>query len=132
MKKIFALPFVFVLMIAPAFALADTGIPTAPTPLQLITRTAALEAQLASTQSGSALACAMLFSASSTPLGNDVILAWGSTGAVEQAFDTKNMRDTAGAVTLLFDQPGTWTYTFTFYDAARAATTCSAKILVTA
>lgn len=70
----------------------------------------------------------MLMSTSSVSVGQQAILAWGSVGAVEQTKDAENIRPTDGAQTLLFSQPGTWTYDFTFYGASGATTTCSAKI----
>jgi len=114
----------------PGFALADSAIPVEPTPLQLATRVATVEAQVAAMQGGQSLACAMLFSTSSVPVGQEVILAWGSVGAVEQTTDTLNTRPTNGAVTLLFSQAGTWTYSFKFYDASSNSVTCKAQIKV--
>ena len=112
------------LLVAPA----TSSIPFEPTVTQLATRVAALQAEINSMQTGQALACAMLTSTSSVSVGQQAILAWGSVGAVEQTTDTENIRPTNGAQTLLFSQPGTWTYNFMFYSASGATTTCSAKI----
>lgn len=130
MKRYLALPIIFLLAAAPACAFAETASPFTPTPLQLLTRAAALEAQLSSVQSGQTLACAMLSSAATTTVGRDVILAWGSAGAIEQHQDTRNTRPLAGAVTLNFSAPGAWTYAFTFYDSAGRSATCTQKIVV--
>lgn len=118
-------------LLLPAFAVADSAIPLEPTIAQLATRAAALEAQEASLQSGQPLACAMLFSTSSVSVGQEVILAWGSVGAVEQTKDTENMRATNGAATLTFSKPATWTYVFTFYNESGGSVTCNANIVVT-
>lgn len=130
MKKTFALILGTFLLATPALAFADSAIPTGPTPLQLLTRVAALEAEEASLPNNQPLACAMLPSATTTPVNQQVILAWGSVGAVEQTKDTGNMRPTSGAMTLLFSSSGTWTYSFTFYDAGGKSVSCNAKIKV--
>jgi len=124
--------FIFsILLFAPAFALADSMIPVGPTPPQLLSRVATLEAQEASLQTGESIACAILFNVQSAKVGQQVVLAWGSVGAVDQTKDPENMRPTNGAVTLLFSNSGSWNYSFTFYDANGKSVACSAKILVT-
>jgi hypothetical protein len=130
MKKIFAFGFGILLLTSPALALADSAIPIGPTPLQLLTRVAALEAEEASIQSGQALACAALFSAPTVEVGQQVILAWGSVGAMAQTKDTENMWPLDGASTLSFADAGARTYPFTFYGAG-GTVTCNATITVT-
>jgi hypothetical protein len=131
MKKISALMFGLLLLASPALALAYNGIPVEPTVLQLLTRVAALDAQVAAMQTGKSLSCAMLFSTSSVPVGQGVVLAWGSVGAVEQTKDTENIRAASGASTFLFSEPGNWTYSFIFYAADGGSVACQAKIVVT-
>ena len=128
MKKLFAFAFGTFLLAAPAFALADSGVPIGQTPLQILTTLAAVEAQVTAIQSGQALSCSALSSATSTKVNEQVLLAWGSVGAVEQTKDTQNIRPLNGGTTLLFAKPGTWKYSFTFYDTTGASTTCSVKI----
>jgi len=119
------------MLTAPTFALADTSIQIGQTPLQILTTLATVEAQMMSIQNGQALSCVALSSATSTKVGQQVLLAWGSVGAVEQTKDPLNMWPMSGGTTLLFSKPGTWKYSFTFYDATGTSTTCSVKITAT-
>jgi len=130
MKKFLVLVLGSALFAAPALAFADSGIPSGPTPLQLLTRVAALEAQQASMQSGQTLVCAALFSTSTAQVGQQVALAWGSVGSVEQTKDTLNMWPLGGGSLMSFATTGTWSYPFTFYNATGGSTTCTAKINV--
>ena len=132
MKHFFSVLTSIVFLITPALALADAQSPFQPSAAQLLTRVAALEAQLASVQKNQPLACAMRFSTPTARIGQEVILAWGSRGAVEQNKDTLNMRATNGAFTMLFSQPGVWRYSFIFYDSSGAAVPCDASIKITA
>jgi hypothetical protein len=128
MKKLFAFGFGTLLLTAPVFALADSGIPIGQTPLQIETTLAAVEAQVMAIQGNQSLLCVAMSSATSTKVGQQVLLAWGSVGAVAQTKDPLNMWAMNGGTTLLFSAPGTWKYSFTFYDATGASTTCSVKI----
>jgi hypothetical protein len=115
----------------PAFALADNGIPLGPTPAQMLTTVASIEAQEAAITNNESLACIALFSRSTVSVGQQVILAWGSTGAVEQTKDSLNEWPLDGAFTMSFSQTGTLVYPFTFYDPEGNSVTCKASIVVT-
>jgi Na+-translocating ferredoxin:NAD+ oxidoreductase RnfD subunit len=128
MKKIFAFGLGTLLLTAPVFSFADSSIQIGQTPLQILTTLAAVEAQVTAIQNDQTLSCAILSSATSTKVDQQVLLAWGSVGAVEQTTDTLNMRPLNGGMTLLFAKPGTWKYSFAFYDMTGASTTCSVKI----
>lgn len=129
MKKILTYA-ILIFVVAPVLASADTSIPTEPTPLQLATRVAALDATIVAAQNHQSLACALLPSRTSASVGQKAILAWGSVGAVDQTTDIENIRPTNGAIMLLFQSTGTWTYAFKFYDAQGNNVTCSTKIVV--
>ena len=131
MKRLFVYSLATLLFASPALALADSTIPIGPTPLQLLTRVAALEAEEASIQSGQPLACAALFSAPTVAVGQQVILAWGSVGATQQTTDMENMWPLDGASTLSFADAGSRVYPFTFYGVNGGSVTCEAKITVT-
>ena len=114
------------MLIAPA-----ASIPIGQTPIQLMTTLAAVEAQEASVQNNDSLACVALFSQPTAKVGQQVILAWGSAGAVPQTKDALNEWPLEGASLMSFSTSGTFTYPFKFYDGSGHVTTCSAKITVT-
>ena len=111
--------------------LATSPISVGQTPVQLLTTVAAIEAQEVSIQNNEALSCVALFSTSTAKIGQQVALAWGSVGAVPQTKDVANMWPLNGGSLMSFATAGTWTYSFTFYSATNATTTCIANILVT-
>ena len=119
------------LLIGSTTGLSASSIPILQTPAQLLTTVAALEAQENSLQNNSPLACAALFGAPSVKVGQQVVLAWGSIGAIQQTKDTLNEWPLDGASTLSFSTAGTFKYPFTFYSASGATTTCAAEITVT-
>ena len=127
MKKILCFGIAAVVACSPFLATAQT-LPVGPTLAQLTTRVAALEAQEAASP-GQSLVCVALFSAPSVKVGQEVALAWGSVGAVEQTKDTSNMWSLDGGSTLLFSKSGSWIYSFTFYGANGSSTNCSATIV---
>jgi hypothetical protein len=132
MKKI-ATVLIALYFLVPAFALAAPSFPIGPTPAQLLTRVAALQAQEAQAQAGtSTVSCASLFSAPKVAVGQTVYVAWGSMGALAPgASSTQSMWPQAGASTLSFQKAGTWTYNFTFYGVQGGTATCTASIRVT-
>jgi hypothetical protein len=109
---------------------ATSSIPIGQTPVQLLTTVAAIQAQEVSASSVQPLACAALFSTSTAEVGQQVVLAWGSVGAVLQTKDTENMWPLNGGSLMSFATTGTWSYPFTFYSANGGSTTCTAKITV--
>ncbi len=118
--------------LTPAFASADISAPFQPTPTQLLTRIAALDAQIAAASSTNPVSCAAVFSAPQVTVGNTVLLAWGSVGSLPQgSIPGVSMWPQAGASTLSFKQAGNWTYSFTFYGANNATATCTASVKVT-
>lgn len=129
MKKLFTLVFGLVFLASPMLAFAQTW----QTVAQLTAITAALEAQQASVSSGQSLACAAVFSTSTVQVGQPVAIAWGSVGAIDPLASSSSipMWSKNGSANLSFTQVGTWTYSFTFYSASNASTTCSAKVSVT-
>jgi hypothetical protein len=133
MKRILSLIFSVIFLAAPASAFADSSTQLGPTLAQRLTAAAALQAQVNSITTGQKLACSVLFSAPSVKVGDLVAIAWGSTGAIdpETASTSLPMWEPEGGNTLDFQQPGTWTYVFTFYSQDGTSVTCSAKIVVT-
>lgn len=133
MKRCLTLIAAFLLLAIPLFAAAQGTIPLGPTPLQMLTVAAQLEAQEAALASGQSLACAAVFSTSSVSVGQNIDLAWGSVGALDPqlASTTLPMWAPEGGSVLSFTQVGTWTYSFTFYSATNATATCTAKVRVT-
>lgn len=130
MRKIIAIC-VALGFITPAFALADTLAPFQPTPAQLLTRVATLEAMEAAASSTAPVSCAALFAEPSVNIGDTVLLAWGSIGALPAGSDPAvSMWPQEGASTLSFTQAGTWTYSFTFYGTNNATATCTASVRV--
>ncbi len=130
MKRIATL---MLLVAASPLTASASAVPIGQTPLQLLTTLAAVEAQEVSLSSGQSLACAALFSAPSVQVGKGVLLAWGSVGAVDPSLSSSSVPMWAphGGSTMEFSEAGTWTYSFTFYNANNASTTCNAKIVVT-
>lgn len=122
-----------VLLAVPAAAVAQTAIPTGQSTVQLLTTAAALEAQIVAAETGQSLACAALFSAGSVKTGQPVALAWGSVGALNPATSssTRSMWTQDGGNFVTIQTPGTWTYSFTFYDGNGNSQTCDANIVVT-
>jgi hypothetical protein len=131
MKKI-AAALMAVTLFAPMFSFADTMVPIQPTVSQLLTRVAALNAQI-SAQAGAPLACAALFSAPQVAIGQTVVLAWGSVGALAPGSDpNQSMWPQDGASVESFDKIGTWTYSFTFYGQSGNTIKCTASVRVVA
>ena len=132
MKGLFASLISLVLFATPALALADNTIPIGPTPLQLLARVAALDAQISSMQSGQALACAALADQTTVKVNEPFALAWGSVGALDPATasSTQSMWTQNGGTMVSIQTPGPWTYSFTFYSASGGSVTCTVKILV--
>lgn len=116
----------------PAFAFAQTANSSQMVINRLMTIAAAIEAQVASLESGQSLACAALFSKPLVHLHESVALGWGSVGAIDpQASSTSQpMWAPHGVSTLSFEKAGLWKYSFTFYGQNAASTTCDAKIRV--
>lgn len=119
----------------PAFAMADATVPfqspLQPTAQQLMTRVAALQALVAAASSSSPVSCAALFSAPQVKVGDTVIVAWGSVGALPPGSNPNvSMWPQEGASTLSFTKAGYWKYSFTFYAANNATTTCTATVHV--
>lgn len=119
-------------LLVPVFSFADTFVPFQPTASQLLTRVAALDAQVAA-QAGTPLACAALFNAPQVSIGQTAVLAWGSVGALAPgSVPTQSMWPQNGASIELFDKVGTWTFHFTFYGKSGGTVTCTASIRVVA
>ncbi|MDR3571948.1 MAG: hypothetical protein P4L81_07245 [Candidatus Pacebacteria bacterium] len=129
MKPVIASVFALTLSAFPALTFAQSW----QTVGQLTAIAASLEARQNSISTGEPLACAALFSTTSTKVGQQVSLAWGSVGAVDPLTSSSSvsMWPQQGFSTLSFTKVGTWTYYFTFYNNNAASTTCSAKIAVT-
>jgi len=130
-KRVTAAALGFLLLAAPALALAD-GLSSTQIQIQQLTAVAAaLEAQEAAL-GGQSIVCAALMSKASVRVGEQVALGWGSVGAMVPSDDpSRPMWTQNGASTLSFTQPGTWNYSFTFYAKSGATATCSANIVVT-
>ena len=131
MKKILAAGIALFLAASPALALADALTPAQVKIQQLTAVIAALQAQEAALASGNPLACAALASKTSVRVNEPLALAWGSVGAMDPADNpSKPMWAQNGVSDLSIRQAGTWTYSFTFYSATGATTTCNATIIV--
>lgn len=118
----------FVTGISFLVAPAVSSIPLGPNALQLLTTVASLEAQEASIQNNESLACAALFASPTVKVGQPVALAWGSVGAVLSASSSQPTWTPEGATYLTLAQPGTWTYSFTFYGQNGKTVLCTANI----
>ena len=73
--------------------------------------------------------CILMTSAQKVRVHEKYILAWGAWGSLDSEF-AKNTWAPTGAYVMTRDTPGTFKYTFTFYGAGGAKTSCSAKISV--
>lgn len=110
------------------FAYADSG--ALQTSQQIATVAVALEAQIASLQNNSTVACAALFTKPQVHLGEPVVLAWGSVGAMAPGDDSsKSMWSQNGSNVVSLSMAGTWTYSFTFYAKNGGTATCTAQIV---
>lgn len=131
MKPLFASLCAACALAAPASALASSLSPQQTDVQYLTAALAQLEAQIASLQQGGALACAAAASKPIVRAGEGFALAWGSVGAVPpSASSSVPMWTQQGVSEISIQQPGAWTYSFTFYAANGASTLCTAKVVV--
>lgn len=73
--------------------------------------------------------CILMTGAQKVRVREKYILAWGAWGSLDTEF-RKNTWAPTGAYVMTRDTPGTFKYTFTFYGAGGAKTSCSATISV--
>ncbi len=122
MKKFASLIATVALFCAPAIALADSLIPMGPTPEQLLSRQAFMNAVV----QGTSVACVVQTSATQVRLNQSYRVWWGSFGSNGVGWAP------VGSYTIMPSKEGIYEFKLTFHAADGTSATCKTDVAVTA